>query len=64
MIGDPCYWCGAPATHFCPGCGKWICDAYACGLKSVSAVVREALTGMVVRPSPSAPARSWIPKRL
>jgi hypothetical protein len=34
--GTPCAWCGAPATHLCTGCGKWICDAIACRMRSVA----------------------------
>jgi len=26
-----CGWCGKnDATHFCKGCGKWICDSALC----------------------------------
>lgn len=31
-----CHWCGADATHFCRGCGKWICSAPLCVLKSAA----------------------------
>ena len=32
--GERCYWCGGWATHYCSACGKWICDAAVCALKS------------------------------
>lgn len=32
-----CQWhCGKRATHFCYGCGKWICDGVMCNLKSAA----------------------------
>lgn len=33
-VGRPCEWCGAPATHYCNGCGKCICNATDCDNKS------------------------------
>jgi hypothetical protein len=30
-----CQQCGKrPATHFCTGCGKWICDSPVCAARS------------------------------
>lgn len=35
--GQMCQWnCGALATHYCNGCGKWICSGLACLRKSVA----------------------------
>lgn len=31
-----CFWCGKPATHYCTGCGHWICDSLTCRFKSVA----------------------------
>lgn len=31
-----CGYCGAPATHFCSGCGKWICDRFLCNAKGAA----------------------------
>lgn len=43
--GEACEWCGEPATHFCTGCGKWVCDALACGLKSTIAAGKKRILG-------------------
>lgn len=38
-----CEWnCGRIATHFCSGCGKWICSSPGCLAKSTAAAVRKA----------------------
>jgi hypothetical protein len=44
-IGDPCHWCGAPATHLCTGCGHWICDGTVCALKSVRDAAKQLILG-------------------
>ncbi len=31
-----CDHCGAPATHFCTACRKFLCDKVSCYLKSVA----------------------------
>ena len=35
----PCWWCNAPATHYCSGCGHYICSSAACIAKSVAATL-------------------------
>jgi hypothetical protein len=34
-----CEICGAPATHFCRGCGKWLCDKMSCNTRAAAAAV-------------------------
>lgn len=31
-----CGYCGAPATHFCDGCGQWVCDRFLCNAKGAA----------------------------
>lgn len=31
-----CAYCGDPATHFCSGCGNWICDRVLCNAKGAA----------------------------
>jgi hypothetical protein len=40
--GQPCYYCGLPATHLCNACGHCICDRFACGQASVAEVAQNA----------------------
>lgn len=37
--GQRCAWCGAPATHYCSGCGKCICGSASCRAKSVASML-------------------------
>ena len=41
-----CYWCGDDATHYCTGCGKYVCDKWLCKTKSIAATL-----GVKVSPS-------------
>lgn len=38
-VADPCAWCGEPATHYCTGCGKWICNKPSCIANSAASAV-------------------------
>ena len=35
-----CEICGAPATHLCTGCGKYLCDSIACAAKGAASAIR------------------------
>lgn len=37
MNGTLCYVCGAPATHLCKSCGKWLCDSRDCARTAAGA---------------------------
>jgi hypothetical protein len=37
---DTCFYCGSLATHFCPGCGKNLCDGAACRAKAATSAIR------------------------
>ncbi len=32
----PCGYCGQPSTHFCTGCGSWVCDRFLCTAKAAA----------------------------
>lgn len=36
MEGKMCAYCGDRATHFCSGCGNWICDRALCVIKGAA----------------------------
>jgi hypothetical protein len=31
-----CYYCGAPATHLCGQCGKWLCNGSSCARRAAA----------------------------
>jgi len=61
-VGEPCYYCGAPATHFCSQCGHWLCGSKLCisraaagevvahPVKTVKRVISETASFFVPRP--------------
>jgi len=51
--GQTCAYCGLAATHFCSGCGKWVCDKGICASKAaVSAITTNPL--QAIRSAPAA----------
>ena len=40
-VGQPCHWCGKPATHYCLGCDSCVCTTPACLAKSVRLTVEK-----------------------
>jgi hypothetical protein len=42
-----CQQCGKkPATHYCSGCGKWICDSALCAAKSAVQTLQKKIAGL------------------
>lgn len=50
--GQTCAYCGHAATHFCTGCGNWVCDAGLCATRAAAA----AFASNPVRAIAAAPA--------
>lgn len=47
-----CAVCGAEATHFCTGCGKYLCDSMRCAtIAGASAVVSNPLAAARAAPA-------------
>lgn len=36
-----CYFCGAPATHKCAACGKWVCWRPYCNVQAAASVAKQ-----------------------
>ena len=53
--GQTCAYCGLSATHFCSGCGKWVCDKMSCAAKGAAAAFA-AHPAQAVRAAPAAVA--------
>ncbi len=53
-----CQQCGTnEATHYCSGCGKWICDGPACAMKSAAESLLRNPSGAIAA-APAAVARA------
>lgn len=40
-FSQKCERCGAPATHFCTACGKWLCHRMSCQARSAARALVE-----------------------
>lgn len=43
---QPCFYCYAPATHFCTMCGHMICDSPICAASAAASVGRQAISAV------------------
>ena len=53
---DFCFYCGQMATHFCPACGKHLCDKGTCAAKAAAQAIR-ASPAAALRNAPAAIGR-------
>lgn len=41
-MNETCYYCGEVATHFCFGCGHWLCNSAHCNAQAAAGAVKAA----------------------
>jgi len=47
-----CFYCGLAATHFCAGCGNYVCDSLKCAAQAAaSAIVQNPLRAISLAPA-------------
>lgn len=42
-----CAYCGRQATHFCTGCGNWVCDGALCAARAAAKTLQVRVLGML-----------------
>jgi hypothetical protein len=41
-MNEKCFYCGEVATHFCYGCGHWLCNSAHCNARAAGEAARKA----------------------